>query len=171
VVRILIATAGALSPNRVADLVERWLGSAQRVTVMTVIEVPHPFLDTLETPIWRPLDHNPPGDDQPDVALQYVEERGRKRTEALVAALEVRGVPVDTIFREGEDPASEIVMVADQIEADLIVMGATRPIFADWGSVSIRVMQESRRPLLLIPGAARSSDPDEVEGAVSETAG
>ena len=47
----------------------------------------------------------------------------------------------------------------------MIIMGSTRPIFTEgsWRSVSIRVMQLTRRPLLLIPGLAPTSDPDEAE--------
>ncbi|MFQ5966722.1 MAG: universal stress protein [Acidimicrobiia bacterium] len=166
--RILIATAGALSPARVADLMDRWLGAAQHVTVLTVVEVPHPFLDTLETPIWRPLEADAGAEPPPDLAANYVEERGRKRTEPLASALASRGLPHEVIYREGEDPAEIIHEVADQIDADLIMLGATRPLFPDWDSVSVRVMQESRRPLLVIPGAPPTTEPDQEPGFVDE---
>ena len=161
--RILIATAGALSPARVADLMDRWLGAAQNVTVLTVVEVPHPFLDTLETPIWRPLEADAGAEPPPDLATNYVEERGRKRTQPLASALDAHGVPYEVIYREGEDPAQVIREVADQIDADLVVMGATRPLFPDWDSVSVRVIQEIHRPVLVVPGTTPMGEEDDEE--------
>lgn len=168
--RILVATAGALSPTRVAELLDRWLDSAPQVTVLAVIEVPHPFVDTLETPIWRPLLGDGEAEPPPDVTANYVEERGRKRTEPLASVLEGRGIPNEVMHVEGADPAQVIQDVAARIDADLIVLGATRPLFPEWDSVSVRLMQESSRPLLVIPAGTPSSGSEDEAGFVDELA-
>lgn len=40
------------------------------------------------------------------------------------------------------------------MNADMLVMGATRRLFTEeaWRSVSARVMEKSLRPILLVPG-------------------
>jgi nucleotide-binding universal stress UspA family protein len=162
---MLIATAGALPPGPVADFVERWHDDGGQVSVLTVVEVPRAFLDTLETESWHPFEPGAADEGLEDLAARYVEERGRKRTAPLLAALSVRDIEAEPIFREGDDPAVVIGEVADEIGADLIVMGSTRPIFTEgsWTSVSIRLMRETRRPILLIPGLVPSVDPDRAE--------
>jgi nucleotide-binding universal stress UspA family protein len=91
---------------------------------------------------------------------RYVAERGRRLTEPVVVALRSRGLTTAALYVEGSDPAGAIVDTANRIDAGLIVIGTTRPIFADgsWGSVSAEVMRNSRRPLLLVPGASRDTE-------------
>lgn len=160
--RILIATAGVLPPSPVADLVERFGGGDGEVSVLSVIEVPRSFLDSLSAEEWRPFEEDP--NDRvaarESAVARYVAERGRRLTEPVVAALRSRGLTTAALYVEGSDPAAAIVDTANRIDAGLIVIGATRPIFADgsWGSVSADVMRNSRRPLLLVPGASRDSE-------------
>ena len=53
-----------------------------------------------------------------------------------------------------------IVKTAENLAADMIVMGSTRPIFDEsvWSSVSVKVMQGSAIPLVLVPGVSRTLD-------------
>jgi nucleotide-binding universal stress UspA family protein len=164
-VHVLIATTGALSPEPVAKLSGLIAGPAGTVSVITVIEVPRSFLDTIRSEEWHPL-----GDDQPPwgthedaVIARYVEERGRRITEPILAALRAAGMDAEVHYLEGEDPAQVIVDAADALEADLIILGATKPIFdeSSWESVSVRVMQDNRRPVLIIPATPRLVDEDE----------
>lgn len=154
-VRIVIATTGVLSPEPVADFAERLAAGDSTVYVITVIEVPRSFLDEIRSEDWYPLDEEPPERaEQKDALLaRYVEERGGRITEPLLAALAARGVPATPMFLEGRDPAAAIVEAADDIEADLVVMGATKALFDEtyWESVSARVMREARRPVLVLP--------------------
>lgn len=162
---MLIATTGALSPEPVARLTSRMTGPAGKVSVTTVIEVPRSFLDTIRSEEWHPLEDEKPtwGSHEDAGIARYVEERGRRITEPLLAALRATGVEAEVHYLEGEDPAQVIVDAADALEADLIVLGATKPIFdeSSWESVSVRVMQDNRRPVLIIPAAPRAVDEDQ----------
>lgn len=153
---VLIATSGVLSPTPVVEFTRRLLGQDGRVTVTSVIEVPRSFLDELRSDAWHPLTDEAANvwtDADDAVVERYVEERGRRMCEPLVRALEAEGITADSVFMEGEDPATTISGLAGEIEADVIVMGATRPIFdqAAWESVSARVALECSRPVLVLP--------------------
>lgn len=129
---------------------------------MTSIGVPRSFLEELATEEWRPFAEETRPPETEAAVAKYVEERGRRLVEPLIGAMEAAGIASEPMFIEDEDPARAIVDTAAQIEADLIVMGSTRPIFDSdsWASVSVQVMQQSTIPLLLVPGVARSSDRD-----------
>ena len=51
---------------------------------------------------------------------------------------------------------------ADHLDADLIVMGATKKLFEEssWTSISAQVVDRSRIPTLVVPGARAELDPD-----------
>jgi nucleotide-binding universal stress UspA family protein len=155
VVRIVIATAGVLSPEPVARFAERLAGPDGTVIVTTVIEVPRSFLDELRSEQWHPLaEGSPPWTTEEDALIaRYVDERGGRITEPLLAALSAHGVEAEVMFLEGEDPAVTIIAAAAEVDADLIVMGATKPLFDEtsWQSVSTRVVREAGRPVLVVP--------------------
>lgn len=171
---MLIATTGALSPEPVAKLTGLITGPTGKVSVTTVIEVPRSFLDTIRSEEWHPLGDEKPtwGSHEDAVIARYVEERGRRITEPILAALRAAGVEAEVHYLEGEDPAQVIVDAADALKADLIVLGATRPIFdeSSWESVSVRVMQDNRRPVLIIPAAPRLVDEDQEMADLPESA-
>ena len=85
---------------------------------------------------------------------RYVEERGRRLTDPVVAALKTRDIEAEALHLEGEDKAAAIIHTAEEFDADLVVLGATRQIFAEsaWESISARVMSDTRRPVLVVPG-------------------
>ncbi len=74
--------------------------------------------------------------------------------EPIVAALAAEGLQAEVRYVEGDDPARAINDTADEFAADMLVMGATRRLFTEeaWRSVSSRVMEQSQRPMLLVPG-------------------
>jgi nucleotide-binding universal stress UspA family protein len=156
---VLIATAGVLPPDPVADLTEQLLGHFGSVTVMTVIEVPHQFLDTIRAEEWRPLAGSQAiwPSDEDALMSRYVEERGRRLVDPVLAALRSRGINGRSIFVEGRDPAGSILAAAEEMEAGVIVLGATRSIFDEsaWESVAIRVIRRASCPVLVIPPPAR----------------
>lgn len=151
--RILIATTGVLPPGPVADLCKRLGGEDGVIAVMTVIQVPRTFLDALDEEDRRSLLADERGDPEAK-ALAYLEERGRRAVDPIVAALNVEGLEAAARFVEGDDPAEAIIRSAEDFKADMLVMGATRRLFTEeaWRSVSSRVMEQSQRPILLVPG-------------------
>jgi len=170
-VHILIATAGVLPTGPVADLISQILPENGQVSVVTVIEVPRSFLDGLESESWHPFSEEVQRSERESALVErYVEERGRKLIEPVMAALRSRGVEAKPIFVEGTDRAAAICETAEQVEADLILMGATRRLFGEgtWESISSQVMQRTHLPLLLVTGAPRpveDEDEDPTKGA------
>ncbi|MGH8911093.1 MAG: universal stress protein [Acidimicrobiia bacterium] len=152
--RILIATTGVLPPLPVADLCRRLGDDGEVITVMTVIQVPRTFLDLLDVEDRRSLLADDERGDPEAKAAAYLEERGRRVVEPIVAALTGQGLEATVRFVEGDDPAEAIIRTAEEVEADMLVMGATRRLFTEeaWRSVSSRVMEKSLRPILLVPG-------------------
>ena len=163
--RILIATAGVLSPEGVAQLVQRLSGPDGEVVVMTVIEVPRSFLDEIRSDEWHPLTEGSPmwSSAEDAVIARYVEERGARLTEPLVSALAAYGVETNVEYVEGEDPAATILDAAERLSADVIVVGATKPLFdeSQWESVSTRVIREARRPVLVVPTRGNPESDDQ----------
>ncbi len=152
--RILIATTGVLPPVPVADLCRRLGGDDGVFAVMTVIQVPRTFLDALDDEDRRSLLADDERGDPEAKASAYLEERGRRVVEPIVAALAAEGLQAEVRYVEGDDPARAINDTADEFAADMLVMGATRRLFTEeaWRSVSSRVMEQSQRPMLLVPG-------------------
>jgi nucleotide-binding universal stress UspA family protein len=161
-VRIVIATAGVLHAETVARFAERLAGSDGRVCVITVIEVPRSFLDEIRSEEWHPLSDGAAAwsTEEDAVIARYVEERGGRLTAPLLAALGNRGVVAEVRYLEGEDPAATIIAAAEEMEADLLVMGATKHLFdeSSWESVSTRVLRDSRLPVLVIPSGPHVED-------------
>jgi nucleotide-binding universal stress UspA family protein len=177
-VHILIATAGVLPTGPVADLVVQILPEGGQVSVVTVIEVPRSFLDGLESENWHPFGEDSERSDRETALVdRYLEERGSKLIEPVMAALRSRSIQANGLFVEATDRAAAICETADQVEADLILMGATRRLFGEgiWESISSQVMQRTHLPLLLVPGARRppedsnSEDPTTSAHETSDT--
>lgn len=159
---MLIATAGVLNPEPVAEFASRLVGEGGGVAVITVIEVPRSFLDTIRSEQWHPLTGSSPDwtEEEDAVIERYVAERGQRITEPVLAALRGRGLEASVRYVEGEDPAATIIAQADDMDADVVVVGATRQLFDDWESVSARVMRDLQRPVLVVP-AARPSEAED----------
>ena len=157
---VLIATSGVLSPGPAVEFTRRLLGQHGRVTLITVIEVPRAFLDVLREDDGK----DPLSDDQREQAVaRYLAERGAKTVEPIRIALQSARIPSDVRYLEGNDPATAISAAAADLDADLVVVGATRPIFnrEAWESVSARVMLESGRPVLVVPAPSPDDTPDD----------
>lgn len=155
--RILVGTTGVLPAAPVAEFCERLVGEDSRVTVMTVVRVPRSFLEALDDDVRRSF-----LDDSPDEsaaaeekAARYLEERGQRAVDPICAALAASGIDSDVRFVEGDDPAQAIIDTAADVQAEMVIMGATRRLFTEeaWRSVSARVMVNSHLPVLLVPGS------------------
>ena len=155
--RILIATTGVLPATPTAEFCRLLIGEDTSVSVMTVIQVPRSFLESLDDDVRRSfLDDSPDRDSSAEQkAAAYLQERGRRAVDPIRAALAAEEIDSDIHFVEGDDPAEAIIQTAEQVGAELVVMGATRRLFTEeaWRSVSARVMVNSHLPVLLVPGA------------------
>jgi nucleotide-binding universal stress UspA family protein len=155
-VRILIATTGVLPAAPTAEFCRQLIGDDSSVTVMTVIRVPRSFLESLDDDVRRSfLDAADNAASEEAKAAAYLEERGRRAVDPICAALAAEEIDTDVRFVEGDDPAEAIINTAMNVDANLVVMGATRRLFTEeaWRSVSARVMVNSHLPVLLVPGS------------------
>ena len=155
-VRILIATTGVLPAAPTAEFCRQLIGQETSVTVMTVIRVPRSFLESLDDDVRRSvLDASDVESTEEEKAATYLEERGKRAVDPICAALAAENIECDIRFVEGDDPAEAIIATAQQVGAEMVVMGATRRLFTEeaWRSVSARVMVNSHLPVLLVPGA------------------
>ena len=132
------------------------MGDEGRVTVMTVVRVPRSFLESLDDDTRRSFLDDAPGESSAEEkAARYLEERGHRAVDPICSALSAIGIDVDVRFVEGDDPAEAIINTAEEVGAEMVMMGATRRLFTEeaWRSVSARVMVNSHLPLLLVPGS------------------
>jgi nucleotide-binding universal stress UspA family protein len=157
---VLVATAGALSPEPVVEFARHLIGGTGMVTVATVVEVPRSFLEEINQEDWHPMRDANLNEPKDSVVAQYLEERAHRLTEPIRLALERARIPCDILVLEGTDPATAISTAASQLGADVVVLGATKQIFDRdaWESVSSRVMLESGRAVLVVPEARKDTD-------------
>lgn len=138
-----------------SELCARLSDETSEVTVMTVIRVPRTFLDSLDDDVRRSFLDDSTSDASPEEkAAKYLEERGQKVVAPIVAALQAEGIQARARFVEGDDPAEAIIATAGDVDAQMVMMGATRRLFTEeaWRSVSARVIDTSHLPVLLVPG-------------------
>ena len=159
---VLVATAGALSPEPVVEFARHLIGGTGSVTVTTVVEVPRSFLENIDADDWHPLHDAANRDTAESVVNSYLNERGHRITDPLRQALEGSKIPCEVRVLEGTDPAAAITKAADELGADVVILGATKQIFDRdaWESVSARVMIELGRPVLVVPEARKDPDAD-----------
>ena len=163
---VLVATAGALNPEPVVEFARHLIGGTGSVTLVTVVEVPHSFLEDLEADDWHPLHDSDGVASKSRVAEQYLTERGHRLTDPVRQALETARIPCTVEVLEGADAAAAISKAAEDLDADVVLLGATKQIFdrEAWESVSARVMLESGRPVLVVPEARKGvHDPAEAD--------
>ncbi len=155
--RILVTTTGVLPAGPVADFCKRLMGDSADVAVMTVVRVPRSFLEALDDEVRRSFldDTNSESSSPEEKAAVYLEERGQRAVDPICAALAAEDIKCDIHFVEGDDPAEAIIKTAQQVGAEMVIMGATRRLFTEeaWRSVSARVMVNSHLPVLLVPGS------------------
>lgn len=155
--RILIATTGVLPAAPTAEFCRQLIGDQTSVSVMTVIRVPRSFLESLDDDVRRSFLDDAPNQSSSaeEKAAAYLEERGRRAVDPICAALAADDIECDIHFVDGDDPAEAIIQTAQEVGAELVLMGATRRLFTEeaWRSVSARVMVNSHLPVLLVPGA------------------
>lgn len=157
---VLVATAGALSPEPVVEFARHLIGGTGSVTITTVVEVPHSFLEEINADDWHPLRDLEGGDAGSSVVAQYLDERAHRLTEPIRLALEQARIPVSLLVLDGDDPAAAISTAASDLNVDVVIVGATKQIFerGAWESVSSRIMLESGKAVLVVPEVRRDAD-------------
>ena len=160
---ILVATTGVLPPARTVEICHPLLRDGGKLTIMTVIEVPRAFLAAMDEDERRSFLADVDWESAPAErkALEYLEERGRRVVDPVVAAFRAYRHEPSVLFVEGTDPADAIIGAATEVGADVIVMGSTRRLFTEeaWTSVSARVMERTHCPLVVVPGTRARGGP------------
>lgn len=113
------------------------------LSVLEVVEYVPPFPLGASTAVPSEVDEPSPG-------------RAMELLEAEVRDLRERGVGVQVIVRTG-DPAATLLEVADDVDADLVVVGTRGrggPAELLLGSVARTVADRARRPTLVVPASA-----------------
>lgn len=92
------------------------------------------------------------------VSITQAEERAQSVAVDAALGLKPYGVSFETTGRVGE-PAEEIVKLAQEMDADLIVMGfeGLRGLerLRALGSVSRAVMEKTKRPVMVVPAVPK----------------
>jgi len=160
---VLVATAGALSPAAVVKFARHLIGGTGHITVTTVVEVPREFLHGIEADDWHPLRDRAKATSDDDLATDYLAERGHRVTDPIRQALEAARIPCEVGVLEGTDAATAISAAANDLDVDVVILGATKQIFNvdAWESVSARVMIESGRPVLVLPQSRVETDDED----------
>ncbi len=150
---VLVATAGALSPEPVVEFARHLIGGTGSVTITTVVEVPHSFLKGINADDWHPLRDMEQEASDDSVVTQYLEERVHRLTEPIRLALERARIPVNILVLDGADAAAAISKAASELHVDVVIVGATKQIFDrnSWESISSRIMLESGKAVLVVP--------------------
>lgn len=157
--RILVCTSGVLQAPPVIDFCSSLLGKHGKVVILTVVQVPRSLLDKFQR---QPRSFfSEDAETAPrrvsEAEQDYIRERGERAVSTLAKGFRAAGIDPGLSYVSGHDLAGAIVAQADKMQADLIVMGATRQLFEPgvWSSVTARVSQECERPLLLMPTKPR----------------
>lgn len=89
--------------------------------------------------------------DRGETALEYREEH--RLVQAIAEDMRSRGLQAEGLLVQGP-PARAILREADDVAADMIIMGSHgygAVISALLGSVSRQVLRKSRRPVIIVP--------------------
>ena len=146
--RILLATDGSeeaeLAAGAAVELAEN-TGSELHVMHVKLLPITPPYPDVLD---WRE-------------DLERAEREARELLDEQVKKVEDAGGTVARVHLREEEPAEEIVALAEELGADLIVVGSRhrgRIRRALAGSVSDWVVRHARSPVLVIGAGARIAD-------------
>ncbi|MBN3835689.1 universal stress protein [Burkholderia sp. Ac-20344] len=111
----------------------------------------------------------------PSILVDAFREEGLRVTDDAAQRMQARGVAgtpqISNVAPAGEDIPHRIVALADELEADLIVMGThgrrgVQRLFL--GSVAERVLRLATRPVLMIPASCPPGKAAETVAASTE---
>ena len=167
---VLVATDGTLDIDEAAKFAMALAGADGETTVATIVRIPRRLVQELRTQYGEQagvtvdsdaeyvnspsVDTTPPmgwpGDDK--VIEQYL---GNKRVEIarpVAEAIRALGGTVESIVREGEEVASDIISLCTEIDADVVVIGSHgHGAFQGLlGSTGAKLVRRSVVPVLVV---------------------
>ena len=139
--RILVAIDGSSIALHAVDTASDLAShSGARVTLASIVEPPQAATDLPSERTLRAL-------------LDALRSTGEAHLHEAQRRCHDRGIEAKTLLREG-DPAAELLRLAKEIDADLIVCGSHgRGVIGRLmlGSVSSKLVHRSRVPVLVVP--------------------
>ena len=138
---VMVATDGAMKPEKTAPLVARLAGSDGKVTILTVVEIPRRLLTEMRSVFNDPAvekeralnveyRRTQAGDPEPThwigddaVVARYKAQRTEEATGPMRRALEDLGVSPSVEVRESEDAAKSIIEAITELNADVLAIG------------------------------------------------
>jgi nucleotide-binding universal stress UspA family protein len=167
---IMVTTDGSLDPTSTSETVGHIAQPGDRITVLTVVEVPRTLLSDLRAFYERrhiiqgtdtddeyvssaqmtTISPNWPGDDA--LLDAFIQEQKEDRTRLLVEALAAKGLTVEVVALEGPDPTRPILGAVEESAVDLLCVGSRgRGMFEGLlGSTSTRLARRAPCPVLLL---------------------
>jgi nucleotide-binding universal stress UspA family protein len=169
-VHVLVATDGNLDVATTSRFAAALAGSEGKVTVVTVVEIPRRLLADLRSVMGQ---HQPieadadseyvgvmgtdtttprswPGDDA--VITRYLDDKCAQYAQPLAASLRRLGLAAEGIVVESEHVADAIMEKANEVGADVVVVGShgLGPLHGMLGSVETKLVRRCSLPVLLI---------------------
>lgn len=167
---IMITTDGSLDPDKTAGFITHLAHPDDRVTVLTVVEIPRTLLSDLRSFYERhdivqgadtddeyvssarmtTMSPNWPGDDA--LIDAFCSEQKDDRTGQLVESLKANGIQAEAIALEGADPTRPILEAVEREGVDLLCVGSRgKGMFEGLlGSTSTRLARRAPCPVLLL---------------------
>ena len=167
---VLVATDGSIDPQKAADYAASLAGPDGSTTVATIVRVPRtmladlrkdygemsgvavdsdgeyvgaPKVDTGTPRSW-------PGDDA--VIDQYLGDKRIERCRPIVAIIRDAGGTAESIVREGDDVAADIIALAKEVGAATIVIGSHghHSFQGLLGSTVSKIVRRAECPVLVV---------------------
>jgi nucleotide-binding universal stress UspA family protein len=167
---IMVTTDGSLDPIATSEIVGHLAQPGDRITVLTVVEIPRTLLSDLRAFYERrdiiqgadtddeyvsstqvaTVSPNWPGDDA--LLDAFIKDQKEDRTRPLADALAAQGLTVEAIALEGADPTRPILQAVEDSAVDLLCVGSRgRGMFEGLlGSTSTRLARRAPCPVLLL---------------------
>jgi nucleotide-binding universal stress UspA family protein len=167
---VLVATDGSIDTDRAATFASALAGPDGMTTVATIVRVPR----TLITDLRAQFGESPavvvdadaeyvetragqggtprswPGDDA--VVAQYLGDKRVAFCRPIVEAIRAGGGTAESIVREGDDPADDIIALASELDAEVVVVGSHgHGAFQGLlGSTGSKLVRRSPCPVLVV---------------------
>lgn len=167
---VLVATDGSIEPEAVARFASALAGPDGATTVATIVRVPRTMLADLRAQLGSqpppsvdtdaeyvgatsaegPAPRNWPGDDA--VVAQYLGDKRIERCRPIVTAIREGGGTAESTVREGDDVADDLIALASELEADVIIVGnrGGGAIPAVLWSVGAKLVRRAPCPVLVL---------------------
>lgn len=167
---VLVATDGTIDIDVAAKFAVTLSGADGKTTVSTIVRVPRKLVQELRDQWGDPgkirvdmdgeyvgapnvesaIERSYPGDDA--VVEQYLGNKRISICRPVVEAIRAAGATAESSVREGDDVEDEIIAVAEDIKADLIIVGSHghNAFQGLLGSTGARLVRRSPVPVLVL---------------------